>query len=324
MNIRQLRYISAVAKHGLNVSATAESLYTSQPGVSKQIRQLEDELGVLIFERSGRQLTSISPAGAAIIELADRALIEIDTIKSAAKEFSDPGQGELSIATSHTQAKYRLPQILHTMRERFPRVDVRLHQGAPLQIAQLLTSGAANFAIATEAMEHFEDLIMLPCYQWQRSIVVPQGHPLTELQQVSIKDVAAHPLVTYVFAFSGHSRLDKAFSQAGLTPNLALTATDADVIKTYVRAGLGVGIIASMAYEAERDGDLALLDARHLFQPSTTRIGFRRGSYLREFMYDFVELFAPHLTRDVVDTARAIRSASGLDALFVDVELPHY
>ncbi|MFT5172293.1 MAG: LysR family cys regulon transcriptional activator [Gammaproteobacteria bacterium] len=324
MNIRQLRFISAVAKNGLNVSATAESLYTSQPGVSKQIRQLEDELGVQIFARSGRQLTSISAAGAAIIELADRALIEIDTIKSVAKEFSDPGQGELSIATSHTQAKYRLPQILNTLRERFPRVDVRLHQGAPLQIAQLLTSGVANFAIATESMEHFEDLVMLPCYQWQRSIVVPHGHPLSALEQISIKDVAAYPLVTYVFAFNGRSTLDTAFSQAGVKPNLALTATDADVIKTYVRAGLGVGIIANMAYETQRDDDLVLLDARHLFQPSTTRIGFRRGSYLREFMYDFVALFAPHLTREVVDTARAISHASALDALFVDVELPQY
>ena len=324
MNIRQLRFISAVAKNGLNVSATAESLYTSQPGVSKQIRQLEDELGVQIFERSGRQLTSISAAGAAIIELADRALIEIDTIKSTAREFSDPGQGELSIATSHTQAKYRLPQILTTMRARFPRVDVRLHQGAPLQIAQLLTSGAANFAIATDSMEHFEDLLMLPCYQWQRSIVVPHDHPLCALEQFSIKDVAAYPLITYVFAFSAHSTLDTAFRQAGVKPNLALAATDADVIKTYVRAGLGVGIIANMAYEAQRDDDLVRLDARHLFQASTTRIGFRRGCYLREFMYDFVALFAPHLSRDVIDTARAIRNRSALEALFVDVELPLY
>ncbi|MFT5445356.1 MAG: LysR family cys regulon transcriptional activator [Gammaproteobacteria bacterium] len=324
MNIRQLRYISAVAKHGLNVSATAESLYTSQPGVSKQIRQLEDELGVQIFERSGRQLTRISPAGEAIIELADRALIEIDTIRSAAREFNDPGQGELTIATSHTQAKYRLPPVVHAMRERFPRVDVHLHQGAPLQIAQLLTSGAADFAIATESMEHFEDLVMLPCYQWQRSLVVPAGHPLTEIEQITIKDLATFPLITYVFGFSPNSPLETAFTQAGEKPHLALTATDADVIKTYVRAGLGVGIIASMARDERHDDDLVFLDASHLFAPSTTRLGFRRGSYLREFMYDFVELFAPHLNRDVLDTARAIRSASALDALFVDVELPQY
>lgn len=324
MNIRQLRYISAVAKHGLNVSATADSLYTSQPGVSKQIRQLEDELGVQIFERNGRQLTRISPAGETIIELADRALIEIETIKSAAREFNDPDQGQLTIATSHTQAKYRLPGIVQTMRERFPRVDVELHQGAPLQIAQLLARGAADFAIATESMEHFEDLIMLPCYQWQRGIVVPKGHPLAELQQLSLKDVAAYPLVTYVFGFTGRSTLDTAFKQAGVTPNLALTATDGDIIKTYVRAGLGVGIIASMAFDPEHDDDLVLLDAHHLFQPSTTRIGFRRGSFLRGFMYDFIELFAPHLTREVVETARTIRSASALDALFIDVQLPQY
>jgi LysR family cys regulon transcriptional activator len=324
MNIRQLRYISAVAKHGLNVSATAESLYTSQPGVSKQIRQLEDELGVQIFERSGRQLTRISPAGEAIIELADRALIEIDTIRSAAKEFNDPGQGELTIATSHTQAKYRLPPVLHEMRERFPKVNVHLHQGAPLQIAQLLNSGAADFAIATESMEHFEDLVMLPCYQWQRSLVVPTDHPLVGMEQGTIKDLATFPLITYGFGFSPNSPLDEAFTRAGERPHLALTATDADVIKTYVRAGLGVGIIASMAHDERQDGDLVFLDASHLFAPSTTRLGFRRGSYLREFMYDFVELFAPHLDRDLLDTARAIRSASALDALFLDVELPQY
>jgi LysR family cys regulon transcriptional activator len=324
MNIRQLRFISAVAKHGLNVSATADSLYTSQPGVSKQIRQLEDELGVQIFERSGRQLTKISAAGEAIIELADRALIEIDTIKSAAKEFSDPGQGELSIATSHTQSKYRLPGVLQAMRDRFPRVDVRLHQGAPLQIAQLLTSGAADFAIATESMEHFEDLVMLPCYQWQRSILVPAGHPLAELANISIDDLAAHPLITYVFGFTASSPLDSAFAKASLKPNLALAATDADIIKTYVRAGLGVGIIANMAYDPNHDDDLVLINAEHLFQPSTTRLGFRRGTFLRGFMYDFVELFAPHLSREMIDTARNIRSASALDALFVDVELPTY
>ena len=324
MNIRQLRFISAVAKHGLNVSATADSLYTSQPGVSKQIRQLEDELGVQIFERSGRQLTNISAAGEAIIELADRALIEIDTIKNVAKEFSDPGQGELSIATSHTQSKYRLPTVLHALRERFPRVDIQLHQGAPLQLAQLLNSGAADFAIATESMQHFDDLVMLPCYQWRRGLLVPQGHPLTELDQISIEDVAAQPLITYVFGFTASSPLDMAFAKASVKPNLALTATDADIIKTYVRSGLGVGIIANMAYDSEHDNDLVLLKADHLFQPSTTRIGFRRGTYLRGFMYDFVEMFAPHLTQDVIDTARNIRSSSALDALFVDVELPQY
>jgi len=321
VNIRQLRYISAVARHGLNVSATAESLHTSQPGVSKQIRQLEDELGVQIFERSGRQLTRVTAAGAAIIEFADRALIELDTIKRAAREFSDPGRGNLSIATSHTQARYVLPPVLQALHERYPRVTVELHQGTPLQIAQLLSDGAADFAIATEAMEHFEGLVMLPCYQWQRGILVPAGHPLCDIDRLTLADVARHPLVTYVFAFTARSRLDSAFRKAGVRPDLALTATDADVIKTYVREGLGVGIVARMAYDPDADADLTLLDASHLFEPSTTRIGFRRGSYLRGYMYDFIELFAPHLTRELVDTARRIRSRSALDALFVDVDL---
>jgi LysR family cys regulon transcriptional activator len=322
VNIRQLRFISAVAKHGLNVSATAESLYTSQPGVSKQIRQLEDELGVQIFERSGRQLTRITPAGEAIIELADRALIELDTIRSAAQEFSDPGRGSLSIATTHTQAKYTLPGVLGRLHERYPRVTVALHQGTPLQIAQLVSDGVADVAIATEAMEHFEDLVMLPCYRWQRAIVVPEGHALCKREPLTLADVAAHPIITYVFGFTGRSALDMAFTKARLKPEVALTATDTDVIKTYVRAGLGVGIIARMAFDPEADAGLKLLDAGHLFEASTTRIGFRRGSYLRGYMYEFIELFAPHLGREQVDTARRIRSRPSLDALFVDVELP--
>jgi len=322
VNIRQLRYISAVARHGLNVSATAESLYTSQPGVSKQIRQLEDELGVQIFERTGRQLTCITPAGEAIIELADRALIELDTIKSAAKEFSDPGSGALAIATTHTQAKYVLPAVLAPLHERYPRVSVALHQGTPLQIARLLSDGVADVAIATEAMEHFEDLVMLPCYRWHRGIVVPEGHPLLERAPLTLADVAEYPIITYVFGFTGRSSLDRAFKKARLDPRVALTATDADVVKTYVRAGLGVGIIARMAYDERADAGLRMLDASHLFEPSVARIGFRRGAYLRGYTYELIEMFAPHLDRDQVDTARRIRSRSALDALFVDADLP--
>ncbi len=324
MNIRQLRFISAVARHGLNISATAESLYTSQPGVSKQIRQLEDELGVLIFERSGRQLTHITPAGNTIIELADRALIEIDTIKRIAKEFSSPGLGHLTIATSHTQAKYVLPEVLKTLTARYPQLTIGLHQGTPLQIAQLVNDGAADFAIATEAMNHFEDLLMLPCYLWQRSILVPRGHPLTDREHISLQDLAGYPLITYVFGFSENSVLNRAFDEAHVAPRISLSATDAGIIKTYVRQGMGVGIIASMAWDKEQDTDLVALDASHLFAPSTTRIGFRRGVYLRPYMYDFIALFAPHLNREVVDTALTIHKARALDAFFMDMEIPCY
>lgn len=322
MNLRQLRFISEVARHGLNVSATAESLYTSQPGVSKQIRQLEDELGVQIFERSGRQLTGITEAGRAILALADRALAEADNIRQVAQEYSDPQRGNLSVATTHTQARYALPPVIRAFRERYPRVSLQMHQGTPLQIAELAATGITDFAIATEAMEHFEDLVMMPCYRWNRAVVVPKGHPLTTTKPLTLEAVAAHPIVTYVFGFTGRSKLDLAFRSRGLRPNVVFTATDAEVIKTYVRMGLGVGIVARMAVEPEGDHDLCALDASQLVEPSTTRIGFRRGAFLRGYMYEFIELFAPHLTRDAVDAAARCRSYEEREALFADVELP--
>jgi LysR family cys regulon transcriptional activator len=324
MNIRQLRYISAVARHGLNVSATAESLYTSQPGVSKQIRQLEDELGVQIFERSGRQLTRITPAGKAIIELADRALIEIDTIREAALEFSDPALGSLSIAASHTQARYALPPVIKAFVRKFPRVNLQLHQGTPVQIAELTMEGKVDLAIATEAMEHFEDLVLFPCYRWNRAVVVPQGHPLCDVDPLTIEALAEHPLATYVFGFTGRSQLDAAFRKHRIKPKVVFTATDADIIKTYVRAGIGVGIIARMAFDDTKDTDLRALDASGIFEASTTKIGFRRSTFLRGYTYDFIELFAPHLNKELVDTAVKLRTKAALDPLFFDLDLPVY
>jgi len=324
MNLRQLRYISAVARNNLNVSAAAESLYTSQPGVSKQIRQLEDELGVQIFERSGRQLSRITPAGQAIIEFADRALIEVETLRKAAREFSDPQLGNLSVATTHTQARYVLPPVIAEFNKRYPKVTLQLHQGTPAQIAELIGEARVDFAIATEAMEHFEDLVMLPCYHWHRAIVVPQGHALVDESPLTLEAVATRPLVTHVFGFTGRSPLDAAFRKRGLEPRVAFAATDADIIKTYVRLGLGVGIVARMAHDPERDTDLCFLDASHLFEASTTKIGFRRGTFLRGYMYDFVRLFAPHLTRDLVDTTLKLGAKTGLDLLFVDIDLPVY
>ena len=322
MNLRQLRYISAVVRHGLNVSAAAESLYTSQPGVSKQVRQLEDELGVQIFERTGKQLTRVTEAGRAIIELADRALIEVDTLRRAAQEFSDPASGRLAIATTHTQARYVLPAVLGRLRERFPRVQVSIHQGSPDQLADMTLDGVTDCVIATEAFEHFDDLVMLPCYRWQRSVVVPPGHALDDGEELTLARLAEHPLVTYNFAFNAGSPLDVAFRRARLEPKLAFTATDADVIKTYVRAGFGAGIVADMAYEPDKDQDLRVLDTAHLFEASTTKLGFRRGSFLRGFMYEFVQMFAPHLTRETVDRAFSVHSRGAREALFMDVHLP--
>ncbi|MBA2408459.1 MAG: HTH-type transcriptional regulator CysB [Gammaproteobacteria bacterium] len=324
MNLRQLRYISAVARHGLNVSATAESLYTSQPGVSKQIRMLEDELGVQVFERSGKQLTRITPAGQAILELVDNALASVENVRHVAQEFKDPQRGSLSIATTHTQARYALPATISAFRRRYPRVTLHMHQGSPTQISELAVSSQVDFAIATEAMEHFEDLVMMPCYHWNRCVVTPPDHPLCDEQPLSLEAVAQYPLVTYVFGFTGRSQLDKAFRARGLTPDVILTATDADVIKTYVRLGLGVGIIARMAYEPRIDGDLRMLDASHLFEHSTTKIGFRRGAFMRSYMYDFIELFSPPMNRDIVDAVAEARTGEQREALFEGLELPMY
>lgn len=324
MTLRQLRYIAAVARYGLNVSATAEHLFTSQPGVSKQIRLLEDELGVEIFERTGRQLTRVTPAGEAIIDLANRVLHETENIEQLAHEFRDPHSGSLSIATTHTQARYALPAVIEKFIAAYPRVALHMNQGTPMQIAEMAASGAVDFAIATEAMEHFEDLVMMPCYHWDRAVIVRRDHPLAEQESITLADVAAQPIVTYVFGFTGRSRLDKAFNAAGLTPNVVLTATDADVIKTYVRLGLGIGIMANMAYEPGPDDDLLRIDASHLFESSTTRIGVRRNTRLRTYMYDFMELFAPHLTRDIVDAALEADSEEERVELFEDLTLPRY
>lgn len=322
MNLRQLRYISEVARHNLNVSATADALFTSQPGVSKQIRQLEDELGVQIFERSGRQLVRITPAGQAIIELADRALIEVEMLRQAAQEHSDPALGELSLAATHTVARYAFPPVIEKLARKYPRVHIHTHMGTPLQIAELVAHGKVDFGIATEAMEHFEDLVAIPCYRWRRSFLVPPGHPLLDVKPLTLAAVAEYPLVTYVFGFDHGSPLEVAFRREGLSPDVAITATDADIIKTYVRMGLGVGIVATLAHDADENSDLEAIDASGLIEISTARVVFRRGLFFRGFMYEFLELFAPHLTRELIESALSVRSRSAMDPLLVDVNLP--
>jgi LysR family cys regulon transcriptional activator len=323
MKLQQLRYICEVARHDLNVSATAQSLYTSQPGISKQIRLLEDELGVEIFERSGKHLTRVTPAGEAILEKAGEILRKVESIKQVAQEFRNDQKGTLSIATTHTQARYALPATIKAFMERYPEVLLNMHQGTPMQISEMAADGTVDFAIATEALELFSDLVMMPCYKWNRCIIVPLGHPLASVGRLTIEEVAKYPIVTYVFGFTGRSRLDEAFHDKGLTPKVVFTATDADVIKTYVRLGLGIGIIARMAVENDVEG-LVTLDASDLFKPSVTKIGFRRGTFLRGYMYDFIELFAPHLTRAVVDEAYHRHSKSEVEGLFEHFELPTY
>lgn len=326
MKLQQLRYIWEVAHHELNVSATAQSLFTSQPGISKQIRLLEDELGVEIFARSGKHLTHVTTVGETIIRMAGTVLREVDAIKQVAQEFSNEKQGSLSIATTHTQARYALPPVIRDFRIQYPDVALHMNQGSPTQIAELAASGSVDFAIATEGLEHFQDLVMMPCYRWNRCVVVPEGHPLIERAAqgggLALADVAREPIVTYVFGFTGRSRLDAAFRAANLSPHVVLTATDTDVIKTYVRLGLGVGIIATMALDPEKDTDLVPLDASRLFESSVTHIGFRRGTFLRRYMYDFIERFAPHLTREQVDAAVACATRNEREALFADMPLP--
>jgi LysR family cys regulon transcriptional activator len=327
VKLRQLHYIHEVAKRGLNVTAAAEALFTSQPGVSKQIKLLEEELGVDVFVRNGKHLAEITPAGKRILDYTARLLAEADNIKNVAEEFRDSDRGDLSIATTHTQARYALPPVIQQFRRRYPKVTLHLHQGSPPQIAKMAAEGQADFAIATEAMHHFESLVMLPCYQWNRCVLVKPNHPLAASRRLTLKEVAEHPVITYTFGFTGRSKLDQAFAARGLKPDVVLTAVDADVIKTYVRLGLGVGIVANMAYDEKADKDLLRLPADHLFEPSVTHIGFRRGMFVRRYMYDFLEIFAPHLTREVIDEVAAISDPAlrveRTRALIDPASLPH-
>lgn len=322
MKLQQLRYIAEVVKHNLNVSATAENLYTSQPGISKQVRMLEDELGIQIFGRSGKHLTHVTPAGQQVINIANDILGKVESIKKVSEEYTKPDQGQLNIATTDTQARYALPNIIRQFIDRYPKVNLHMHQGTPSQISEQAARGDADFAIATEAMHLYSDLIMLPCYHWNRSVVVPKDHPLATRTQISIEDLARFPLVTYVFGFDRASEIEKAFNRANLEPRVVFSATSADVLKTYVRLGLGVGVIASMAIDPNIDKDLVAIDAGHLFAHSTTKIGFRKGSFLRSYMYDFIQHFAPHLTRDVVEKAVALRDQQLIDEMFADKNLP--
>jgi len=303
MKLQQLRYICEVARQNLNLSNAAEALFTSQPGISKQIRSLEEELGVDIFVRHGKRVVAVTEPGKAILEISQRVLKDVENLKQVGEEFTEEDNGRLTIATTHTQARYALPHVIQRFTKRYPGVRLSLRQGSPTQISELVTSGEADIAIATEAIELYQDLVMLPCYEWNRCVLVQPGHPLLKAKKLTLEAMASFPIITYDFAFTGRSRMNQAFTDKGLTPNVVLTAIDADVIKTYVELGLGIGIVAMMAYDPKRDTHLRAMDASHLFEPSTTRIGIRKNSYLRGYTYEFIEMFAPHLTRKVVDDA---------------------
>src|SRR5258706_5298138 len=311
MKLQQLRYLREVERQGLNLSTAADKLHTSQPGISKQIKLLEDELGVEIFVRNGKRVTEITPPGKAILAIAQRILQEADNLKQAAQDFSNQDSGSLTIATTHTQARYVLPAVIQRFTQRYPKVKLGLIQGNPVQISQFALSGQADFCIATEAIATFDDLVMLPCYGWNRCVVAPPGHPILKQKTLTLEAIAEYPVITYDFAFTGRSQINHAFETKGLKPNVVLTAIDSDVIKTYVALGLGIGILAKMAFDPARDSNLRALDASHLFESSTTRIGIPRNAYLRRYIYDFIEMFAPHLTRKTVDDA--VRSKPKID-----------
>lgn len=309
MTLQQLRYLAEVAKRGLNVSEAAEALHTSQPGVSKQIRVLEDELGVQVFVRHGKRLVAVTEPGKAIIEIAERILSEAKNLKRAGEEFANEKLGTLTIATTHTQARYALPKSVAAFKQKYPDVRLVIHQGNPTQICEQVLSGEADLCVATEAISQYPEIASMPCYQWNRCVVVPPGHKLLQNKPLSLEAVAKFPIITYDFAFAGRSLINKAFEAKGLAPNVILEALDADVIKTYVELGLGVGIMAEMAYDPERDRNLRSISAAHLFESSTTRLGIKRGAYLRRYAYDFIELFAPQLPRTIVE--RTLAGAEG-------------
>ena len=305
MNLQQLKYLCAVVDHGLNVSEAALALFTSQPGISKQIRQLEDELGLRVFVRQGKRLSALTPAGEIVVATARRALREISNMKRVADEYRSEDAGTLAIATTHTQARYVLPKVISAFATQFPKVRVVLHQGNPRQVAEQTAAGEADIGIATEALSDYPDLVTLPCYRWNRCVIVRRGDPLAKTRPLTLEALAQHPIVTYDFAFTGRSAINAAFAAKGLEPNVVLTALDADVIKTYVEIGMGAGIIAEMAYDPEKDRAFEMLEAGHLFAASTTRLALRRGVFLRGFAYRFIALFAPMYTRAAVDAALA-------------------
>ena len=303
MKLQQLRYIVEIQRQGLNVSEAAESLYTSQPGISKQVKLLEDELGISIFERSGKRFTGITEPGRTVLEIAQRILREAENLKRASAEYAGGEMGRLVLATTHTQARYALPLVVRDFMAKHPNVRLEMHQGSPTQIAEWVASGEADIGIATESLDQYAQLMTFPVRQWTHCVIAPAGHPILESRPLSLNELAKWPLITYDTAFSGRSRINKAFERIGAMPNIALTALDADVIKTYVSLGMGLGIISALAVDPERDSGLVAIDAAHLFESNTTRLAVRRGTYLRRYDYDLIALFAPHLSKRVVDMA---------------------
>lgn len=303
MNFQQLRYVRETVRRGMSLTEAANALYTSQPGVSKQIKELEKELGVDIFERRGKRFVGLTEPGRAVLQIIERVLAEAENLKQVGSEFADQDSGSLIVAATHTQARYALPRVVGEFRRRYPRVHLSLLQGNPQQIGQMVSRNEAHVGIASESLAQFEELLAMPGYQWHHVVVVRPDHPLLEAGVLTLEQLARYPVITYSPEFTGRSQINDAFAARGLRFDVVLTAIDSDVIKTYVELELGVGIIAAMAFDPERDRGLRAIDAGHLFRASTTRIAIRRNAYLRAYAYDFIELFAPNLKRDVIRQA---------------------
>ena len=302
MKLQQLKFICEVAKQNLNLTKAANELFTSQPGISKQIKALEAELGVDIFIRKGKRFVGITEPGQEIIKKSQAALNDLNNLKTIGSEYSKETSGDLTIATTHTQARYALPPVIKQFREKYPGVRLSVYQGSPAHIVEMACSGEADIAIATEATSLTNELAMLPCYQWNRCVLTPPRHSLLRSKKLSLQEICEYPIITYDFTFTGRPIIKQAFETKGLKPDIVLTAIDADVIKTYVELGFGIGIVSMMAYDPARDTKIRAMDASHLFEPSTTGIGIRKNSYMRGFVYDFISMFAPHLNKEAVDS----------------------
>ena len=303
MKLHQLRYLREVVNQGLNISLAAEVLHTSQSGISKQLQLLEEELKLPLLQRNGKRLTGLTESGEIIVKLAERALREIENIKLVSEEFSHKEAGTLTVATTHTQARYRLPVAVKAFMARYPDVKLHIHQGTPTQVAEQVANGEADLGIATEAISTFDKILCFPCYQWNRCVITPQDHPLLNELPLTLQKIANYPLITYDFTFTGGSLVNRVFHQAGLSPNIVLTAIDADVIKTYVKLGLGIGLLANIAFDESLESSLTMLDASHLFPPSTTYLGVRNDAYLRGYAYEFIRLLAPQFDYDAINNA---------------------
>lgn len=313
MNFQQLRSVREAVRRGFNLTEVANALHTSQPGVSRQIRELEEELGIDLFVRAGKRLTGLTDPGNLVLPIIERMLADADNLRQASRDFSEHGVGPLSIAATHSQARYALPSAVKDFRDMYPKVTLSLHQGSPHQIANMLINGEADIGIATESLTQYPQLVTLPCYTWTHAVVVPPGHPLLDGEPLTLQRLSRFPLITYDEGYTGRSHIDDAFAREGITPSIVLTAMDADVIKTYVELGMGVGIVAAIAFDEERDLNLRGLGAGHLFAVNMTRLAFRKGAFLRNYVYAFIETFAPPLARKVVEMAARAEAGEQFD-----------